>query len=113
MIYALADFTESLDRVSISREDIVEVEAAWGVSDGGYSEWSGGFLLRMRPDYPYPWMYLTGWCDTTGWGCQDGAELTPLDEISEDICEKLAPDATWDRFPADLNCYIETGEGKW
>ena len=31
--------------------------------------WTGGFVLKLKDGR---FAYLTGWCDYTGWGCQDG-----------------------------------------
>lgn len=122
MSYTTDDFTESLSRVAVEQGDIAAVEAAWGKGDGqgsdaghfkwsdeGVSDWAGGFLLRMK-DGGY--VYITGWCDYTGWGCQDGAtvyrftERPALDSLrSPDGNDyNCAPaEAEWDIEPADLN----------
>lgn len=124
MSYATSDFTESLSRVKLERADIAEVVAAWGHGEGqgddaghfrwsedGATDWHGGFLMRLHDGR---FAYLTGWCDYTGWGCQDGATLcyfaerptiaqmnAPLDEYS------AAPTETeWDETPADLNLWL-------
>jgi hypothetical protein len=89
MSYATYDFTESISRVGLDRAAIERVVAAWGSGDGqgedaghcrwaedGVTDWSGGFLMRLR-DGRYA--YLTGWCDYTGWGCQDGARVEYFD----------------------------------
>jgi len=38
--------------------------------------------------------YLTGWCDYSGWGCQDGGKLTITKTIKEAV--NLAEDDTYD-----------------
>lgn len=54
-------------------ENVAEVEL-WHVTDeGGYAEHSAAGLFRMQ-DGSY--VVYTGWCDTTGWGCRDGARFT-------------------------------------
>lgn len=45
-------------------EDVTRVTAAWGMN-GDYSEWEGGFVGQVQDGR---WFYLSGWCDTTGWG---------------------------------------------
>jgi len=126
MSYATQDFTESLDRVDLEPSTIERVMAAWGHSEGmgedaghyrwsedGASEWSGGFLMRLKDGH---YAYLTGWCDYTGWGCQDGAEVTyfatppelsSLPPASEYSPKPPAPEE-WDIEPADLNRWLST-----
>lgn len=109
MSYALYDFTESMDRSTIVPDLIESVVAAWGSSEEGYGQWSGGFIMKLKDGR---FAYLTGWCDTTGWGCQDGASIsyfescpdykTFKEEYSEDLIE-------WDEAPADLNKWLADG----
>ncbi len=104
MSYARSDFSESMDRATITPDKIDKVLGAWGESTEGYGEWSGGFLLQLKDGR---FAYLTGWCDTTGWGCQDGASIDYFDK-----CPKLAKckkDADWDKEPADLNKWLKDG----
>lgn len=58
-------------------------------------EWSGGFVVEMENG---KFAHVTGWCDYTGWGCQDGASHTIHDSLSE-----IAAQSHWDKEPADLN----------
>lgn len=111
MSYTVYDFTETLP---FPREDVAHVEAAWGVC-GDCSEWEGGFVVRLKDGKRF---YISGWCDTTGWGCQDGTdcvELTGLGlpKLDRASWQEAVSDADWDMDPADLNQYIQTGEGKW
>lgn len=126
MSYATYDFTESLDRVGLPRENIASVVAAWGKGDGqgedaghykwapdGATDWSGGFLVALKDGR---FAYITGWCDYTGWGCQDGASIYHFDHepsVGEmQIASKYKHDpaeAEWDREPADLNRWLTTG----
>lgn len=120
MSYTTYDFTESLQRVGIVAADIDRVVCAWGKGDGqgddaghyrwaedGVSDWSGGFLMHMKAG---GFIYLTGWCDYTGWGCQDGAEvhrfetMPTFDEL-RNVSEYQKGPATeeWDIDPIDLN----------
>lgn len=124
--YTTYDFAETLKIVGIDPEQIEHVQLAWGVSHGSTdepgTEWSGGFLMRMKakPDGPGGFAFVWGWNDYTGWGCQDGAEVRFLDgpaQISE--LTKMAnwkyeqPGkkglADWDPDPADLNLWLERG----
>lgn len=127
MSYATYDFTESLERVGISKADIERVLAAWGKGEGmgedaghyrwsedGVTEWSGGFLMQLRDGR---FAYLTGWCDYTGWGCQDGAELHHFDakpELSALAAMTEYPNGPapeqWDIEPADLNRWLASTE---
>lgn len=105
MSYATYDFHETLAGAGITREDVKHVHAAWG-DQGDYSEWSGGFLLELKDGR---WAYLTGWCDTTGWGCQDGTDHKFYDARPDLPTEKSEWDKTpieWDTDPADLNRYV-------
>lgn len=123
MSYTTYDFEESLSRVSIEPSSIEKVIRAWGKGDGqgedaghyrwasdGASDWSGGFLFKLRDG---SFVYVTGWCDYTGWGCQDGAQVYRFTE--EPTVEQLKaaseyhsePDAAeWDTEPADLNRWL-------
>lgn len=99
MAYTVFDFSESLDRLKEFKvEDVAECVAAWG-ENGCCAEWTGGFKLRLK-DGRYA--YLTGWCDTTGWGCQDGIDITFYDSDPG----TLEPDKEWDEGPTDLNRYL-------
>lgn len=108
--YTLSDFSESMDRTTITPDKIQSVIAAWGESTEGYGEWSGGFMMLLK-DGSYA--YLTGWCDTTGWGCQDGADLTIYQQEPEwrkfKRSEYRDDLADWDESPADLNKWLAEG----
>ncbi len=99
MAYDLFDFTESLSRVGIKREQIKTVIAAYG-NNGGYSEWEGGFLMELHDGRR---AHITGWCDTTGWGCQDGAQVEYIHEA--DVFERLLQN-DHDYKPVDLNRWV-------
>jgi hypothetical protein len=122
MSYATQDFIESLDRARVAREDVEAVLAAWGHGtgqgedtghgwsgvDNGATDWAGGFLFRLRDGRVG---YLTGWCDYTGWGCQDGAKVRwfadapDLLSLTDADGGPVPPDA-WDISPADLNRWV-------
>lgn len=113
MAYAAYDFTESLDLAGVDRAEVSHVIAAWGESPEGYGSWEGGFLLRLRDSRI---AYVTGWCDTSGWGCQDGAAVyyyssaanidrTQLPNAYND--ESHLGDQDWDDEPADLNLAVQ------
>lgn len=111
--YAVYDLSESMR--SVPADFIpVRVAEAWG-GGGDYAEWSGGFLLESADGR---WGYLTGWCDMTGWGCQDGTEWYPFDHrpTHAEIAEAVKPDGftadrddEWDPDPADLNKWLSVG----
>lgn len=105
MSYARSDFSESMDRATITPDKIDKVLAAWGESTEGYGEWSGGFLLKLKDGR---FAYLTGWCDTTGWGCQDGASIDYFDKKPK-LSKCNNEEAQWDDAPADLNKWLADG----
>lgn len=124
MSYALYDFTESLavcrrehGVAAVQNAELVRCVAAYG--DGGgndtndYEDWYGGFLVELKNG---KFAYISGWCDTTGWGCQDGAEVEYFD--TKPALESLersfygdvgGPTSGWDLEPADLNKWIADG----
>ena len=126
MSYVLSDFVESLrggtginhreeHPITIDPKTVKHVHAAWGYSPEGYGSWSGGFLLELTDGR---FAYLTGWCDTTGWGCQDGSQVTFFDAkpalelldkpTTKEPYDNEAP-GEWDIDPADLNKWIADG----
>lgn len=111
MSFSTYDFDQTLKGTNIARTDIKRVVAAHGVTEqaccqncGG--EWSGGFLLEMKNGR---FVYVHGWCDYTGWGCQDGTGRQDLDEMPE--LAALDKSEHWETTLPDLQRYIETGEG--
>ena len=131
MSYATYDFSESLSRVGIEKAEIEKVLAAWGQGDGqgqdaghykwaedGVTDWFGGFLAQLKDG---TFVYITGWCDYTGWGCQDGAYLyrfTTRPSVEEMKAaakadtenyyggDKEPAESEWDIEPADLNRWL-------
>lgn len=106
MSYSVYDFTESVQRSKIEESDIKHIKAAWGGSCCGDcgGEWSGGFLMELKDGR---WIYLTGWCDYTGWGCQDGIDEEYFDKEPDMASLKKDKDMhEWDIDPADLNNQI-------
>lgn len=111
MSYSLTDFTYTISGgtcggENIQRENIKKVLAAWGSNtdcchDCG-SEWSGGFLLKMKDG---SFVYVTGWCDYTGWGCQDGTTVQRFDK--KPTLKTLDVDKEWDKEPVDLNRWLK------
>lgn len=110
MSYTLSDFKESMDRTTITPDQIDSVIAAWGESNEGYAEWSGGFVMKLKNGH---YAYLSGWCDTTGWGCQDGATLVQYDTLPDYESFKnnewKAELIKWDTAPADINTWLSEG----
>lgn len=104
MAYALDDFTESLHRVGIERTAVRRVVAAWGNGPEFLNEWDGGFLMEMQDArFAYVW----GWCDSSGWGCQDNAEVAYFDiQPPLDTLPESEAGTDWDHDPADLNLWL-------
>ncbi len=106
--YSRYDLSESIgvcnrDRDGGSALDANTVKAvlkAWGESPDG--EWEGGFLLELTSG---GYAYIEGWCDYTGWGCQDGGTLQYADNIKDLNLGKHK----WDELPADLNLWVKSG----
>lgn len=102
--YTTYDFSESLDGAGVPIGTVRRVVAAWGESPEGFASWTGGFLLELCAG---GYAYVTGWCDTTGWGCQDGTELHLFDVLPE-RCALPGTNAStqWDEDPEDLNLIV-------
>jgi len=86
------------------------VVAAWGVQGRDWADWTGGFLLRLKDGR---FAYLSGWSDSSGWGCQDGADIAYFDSLPEKSSLVGADEYTkpedyggWDDYPADLNAWL-------
>ena len=101
MSFGVYDFSESLNRVEIKEDDVKRVTAAWG-TEGDYAEWEGGFLMEMKDGR---WCYVEGWCDTTGWGCQDGAEVKWFTAEPE-LVGLTEKNAEWESDPPDCARYL-------
>lgn len=121
--YTVYDFVESVDasrrdkgEISPLMEDISRVLYAHGVT-GDVNEWNGGFCCELKDGSI---AYIWGWCDTTGWGCQDGGGVETFRTIYEFLAY-VARERTkfqghytscphiqeWDVEPEDLNRYLE------
>lgn len=121
--YTLYDYTETLRAAAIDAASIERVVAAWG-SQGCMSEWEGGFILKAKDGR---WGYVWGWCDTTGWGCQDGATVEWYDAEPDRTIKRGTPqhmggyiealsggdpkkfEHEWDESPEDLNRWHANG----
>lgn len=120
MAYDLYDFTESLSVAGVPQQRIAHCEWAFG-EQGDYAEWEGGFVCHARSGKP--WVFVFGWCDTTGWGCQDGAYVAEFDaRPSFDECERawteagLGTDMPWsggDEHPTDINRLLVGELDRW
>lgn len=115
MSFSNYDFQETMNGQGIEREDVKRVVAAFGVTaataccDDCGGEWSGGFLIEMKSG---KFVYLTGWCDYTGWGCQDGTTKAEFDTKPALADLRDAKEGEWETTLPDLQKYIETGEGE-
>ncbi len=110
--YTTCDLACSLEIVKIDREAIETVHYGWGHSPEGYGSWEGGFILELKDGR---FATIEGWCDTTGWGCQDGSEVTyhdTLPEVPSGLLERSWSDNPGraidaDYLPADLNRWVQ------
>jgi hypothetical protein len=110
MSFAIDDFVETIKGTGVERTDIKRAVAAFGVTEAACcddcgGEWNGGFLLEMKSG---EFLFLTGWCDYTGWGCQDGTEKFVFDSLPE--LSALDPGKEWETSLPDIQRYIETDE---
>jgi len=96
MAYDLYDFTESIAGVGIEREQIKRCTLGFG-DQGDYAEWDGGFVIELKDGR---WALVCGWCDTTGWGCQDGTFVDWFDS-----------EPTHDQIEAAYNAHFNYGDG--
>jgi hypothetical protein len=105
--YTTSDLHYSLEvlcqrvKVEITRENIETVHYAWGRSPEGYGSWEGGFILELKDGR---FATIEGWCDTTGWGCQDGVTVTFKEDGPHPWETK---DLDGDPLPADLNRWVK------
>lgn len=109
MSFSFYDLDETLKGTSLERTDIKRVVAAHGVTEAGCcndcgGEWSGGFLMELKDG---KFAYVHGWCDYTGWGCQDGTGREDFD--TEPDPKTLNASVEWETTLPDLQKYIETG----
>lgn len=109
--YTLYDFTESLNRVNLKGLELVSVIKSWGRSPEGGGSWEGGFVLSFGGGQ---YAYLSGWCDYTGWGCQDGVDIRFANSVEELALPTVYSDwdtsvIQWDEYPADLNQWLQSG----
>lgn len=72
-----------------------------------HMDWSGGFVMELSNGR---FAYLSGWCDYTGWGCQDGAEIVHAAALTD---LQTPSEETWDENPADLNKWLKEGSKPW
>lgn len=113
MSFSTYDFDETIKGCGVERTDIKRIAAAYGVTEAGCcddcgGEWSGGFLMELNTG---KFVLLSGWCDYTGWGCQDGTARMDFD--TEPVLSEIKGHETteWETTLPDLQRYIETGEG--
>lgn len=114
MSFSTYDFKETLNGVGIDRSEVKKVVAAYGVTEesccddcGG--EWSGGFLLLLRSG---KYVFMTGWCDYTGWGCQDGTERHDYD-VKPDLAtldQGYGKKKEWETSLPDLQKFLKDGD---
>lgn len=67
--------------VPIDCDDVLEV-TDWWVERGDYAEIDMCAIMRLTKGR---WATLEAYCDTTGWGCQDGGEISIGDDYQSII----------------------------
>lgn len=102
MGYTTEDLEDTLVAADIDKASIARVVAAWG-EQGDYAEWAGGFVLQ-REDGTF--CYVSGWCDTSGWGCQSGVAVKELPDAFPINGLAEFHDDAWDFSPLDLNRWL-------
>ena len=116
--YDLYDFIESAKIAGVMEHAIEKALAGWGYSPEGGGSWNGGFLLKLKND---SYAYIHGWCDYTGWGCQDGSEVHFFsEEPNKEALEKLSHEyfyaveerIDWDE-PINVNRYLNGEIDQW
>lgn len=117
--YALEDFIATVLRSPISKDIMKRVLYAWGdTNEDSKTELCFGAIIQLKDKKI---IYITGWNDYTGWGCQDGVSLyydsswfyfekelfpTPdkiIDRFGKMDFEKIV----WDEDPIDLNKWLK------
>lgn len=63
---------ENVSVAPVRFDDIAEIVAHGERSPEGFASWSGALIARLNDGR---WIAAAGWCDTTGWDCQSGAEI--------------------------------------
>lgn len=127
--YTVEDFEETLKRTPFRKEDVKEVLASWGNTNGVSKERGGsdlvfGVLIWLKSRHV---VYIRGWNDYTGWGCQDGVyffsahvwytqgSTSVVEALERDILnifpEKDFSSIIWDNEPADLSLWLKTERG--
>ena len=79
------DWTEVFSRVGLDYDDVREVYARHE-EPGDLAEWSGVMLASLKDGRI---VAASGWCDTTGWGCQDGSVCSAHESLTEAIAMGL------------------------
>jgi hypothetical protein len=71
--YPVAIRGDDVSTEGITRDAVAEILAFHDSGEGDlFAEWDGAGVFRLADGrYVSAW----GWCDTTGWGCQDDADL--------------------------------------
>lgn len=117
--YTLDDFSETVNALPWQPAKVL---AAFG-KDGYLSEWEGGFAVESEDGRV---AVVVGWCDTTGWGCQDGTtllcDLSPTESNErgwQHYVNAWARDGSewdhrptaeeWETDPTDLNIWVQEG----
>jgi len=82
----------SLVEETINRDDVEEIVYHWDTSSRDESDWDGwsGKLLARLKDSRY--IFLDGWCDYTGWGCQDNVKRFVARDLRSLLNWAITPD---------------------
>lgn len=90
-----------------SRCNIDEVETIIASHDGQNDEehWEGIFKMKDGK-----FIFLSAWCDYTGWGCQDGGSFIKKDTLEEVINKFTLGQTTRDFFRDQLKGFRKDWE---
>lgn len=62
----------ALSEAGVDLNDVREIVHYWSRAD--IEGWDGDEVKYVITLTDGRWVFVEGWCDYTGWGCQDGAD---------------------------------------
>ncbi len=126
--YALDDFVATVLHCPIGKDKMKKVLWAWGHTNGSSKENSGsellfGAIVELKDGKV---LYICGWNDYTGWGCQDNVRLyfdsswfvSQAGNFSEFMKKEIIKNfekidkyfdfdtVEWEKEPVDLNRWL-------
>jgi hypothetical protein len=74
----------------LNYEDVKEVVHVWAVSPEGWGSMDIELVLALKDGR---FAYFSAWCDTTGWGCQEGASQITYGTSVVELIPEMTADA--------------------